>query len=81
MCLGLQRGFGCKCVNEEKGNQEEFVPHFKQQWILPLYARLVLNSDLLLELAQIDGFIINTNKNFGQLHKTSALTTKRITLN
>ena len=30
----------------KKGNAEEFVPHWKQQSILPLYARLVLNGDV-----------------------------------
>ena len=46
MCLGLQRGFGYKCVNK-KGNAGEFVQNWKPQWILPLYARLVLNGDSL----------------------------------
>ena len=33
---------------KKKWNQEEFVPHWKRQWILPLYARLVLNGDKLI---------------------------------
>ena len=31
----------------KKGNVEEFVPHRKLKWILPLYARLALNGDQL----------------------------------